>query len=61
MITGVAGVNFAGPIRPALQTWIGFAAGVASDAREPEAARALVQYPAAPANLPVLGAFGIEP
>lgn len=60
-IAGVAGVDFAGPIPQALQTWIGFAAGVASHAREPEAARALVQYLAAPANAPVLGALGVEP
>ena len=60
-IAGVAGVDFAGPIPPALQTWIGFAAGVASNARAPEAARTLVQYLAAPANVPVLGALGVEP
>lgn len=36
-------------------------AGVASNAREPDAARARVQYLAAPANVPVLGAFGVEP
>ena len=60
-IAGVPGVEIAGPIPAELQTLIGFAAGVGSAAREPEAARALIRFFTAPAAAPVLRATGIEP
>jgi molybdate transport system substrate-binding protein len=60
-IYGVPGVEFVGPIPQALQTWIGFTAGVASGAREPDAARELVRFFTAPAAAPILRATGIEP
>ena len=60
-IVGVPGVEFAGPLPAELQTSVGFAAGVGSTAREPEAARALIRFFTAPAAAPVLRAMGIEP
>ena len=60
-ISGVPGVELVGPIPQALQTWIGFTAGVASGAREPEAARELVRFFTSPTAAPVLRAMGIEP
>ena len=60
-ISGVPGVELVGLIPPELQTWIGFAAGVGTAAREAAAARELVRYFTAPAAAPVLRAVGIEP
>jgi molybdate transport system substrate-binding protein len=60
-ISGVAGVAVAGGIPQELQTWIGFAAGVGSAARSPDAARALVRYLVSPAAEPVLRGAGLEP
>lgn len=60
-IFGVPGVELAGLIPPELQTMIGFAAGVSSAAREPDAARMLVQFLTAPTAAPLLKAMGIEP
>jgi molybdate transport system substrate-binding protein len=60
-LSGVPGVELVGPIPAELQTSIGFAAGVGSAAREPEAARALVRFLSAPAAAPVLRAMGVEP
>jgi molybdate transport system substrate-binding protein len=60
-ISGVPGVQFVGLIPQELQTWIGFAGGVSAAAREPEAARALLQFLTAPSAVPVLAAAGIEP
>ncbi len=60
-ISGVPGVRLVGGIPQELQTWIGFTAGVASAAREPEAARAMLRFFTAPAAAPVLRAAGVEP
>ena len=60
-IAGVPGVALVGPIPPALQTWIGFTAGVGSGAREPDAAREMIRFFTAPASAPVLRGMGIEP
>jgi len=60
-ISGVPGVEPAGLIPQALQTWIGFAAGVGRSAREPEAAREMIRFFTAPAAAPVLSGMGIEP
>jgi molybdate transport system substrate-binding protein len=60
-ISGVQGVQLVGLIPQALQTWIGFAAGVSTATAEPEAARALVRFLTAPAAEPVLRAAGIDP
>lgn len=60
-IAGVKGVQFVGTIPQELQTWIGFAGGVGTKAREPEAARALLQFMTAPAAAAVLRKAGVEP
>jgi molybdate transport system substrate-binding protein len=60
-IAGVQGVQFLGGIPQELQTWIGFTGGVGSQAREPEAARALVRFMTAPAAAATLRKAGVEP
>jgi molybdate transport system substrate-binding protein len=60
-IVGVKGVDVVGLLPAEVQTPIGFAAGVASAAREPEAARALIRFYTAPAAAPLLKSMGIEP
>ena len=60
-ISGVPGVELAGLIPQELQTWIGFTAGIGSGAKEPEAARSLIQFFTAPAAASVLRSMGIEP
>ena len=60
-ISGVPGVQLVGRIPQELQTWIGFTAGVASAAKEPKAARAMLRFFTAPAAAPVLKAAGVEP
>jgi len=60
-ISGVPGVERAGLIPQELQTWIGFTAGVGSAAKEPAAARSLIQFFTAPAAAAVLRSTGIEP
>ncbi len=60
-ISGVPGVERAGLIPQELQTWIGFTAGLGSAAKEPAAARSLIQFFTAPAAAVVLRSTGIEP
>ncbi len=60
-ISGVRGVALVGRIPEELQTWIGFTAGVAASAKQPEAARALVRFLVAPEAEPVIRSMGIEP
>ncbi len=60
-IAGVPGVQLAGLIPQELQTWIGFTGGVGTRAKQPAAARALVQFLTAPAAAPVLVKAGIQP
>ena len=59
-ISGVPGVELLGPIPQALQTWIGFAAGVGSHTKEPGAAREMLRFFTA-AAAGVLRAKGVEP
>jgi molybdate transport system substrate-binding protein len=58
---GVKGVDMLGLIPRELQTWIGFATGVASASKQPEAALALTRFMTAPAAASVLTKMGIEP
>jgi molybdate transport system substrate-binding protein len=60
-IAGVKGVQFLGGIPQELQTWIGFAGGVGAKAKEPQAARALLEFMTAAGAAPVLRAAGVEP
>ncbi|MBI4274262.1 MAG: molybdate ABC transporter substrate-binding protein [Rhizobiales bacterium] len=60
-IVDVPGVDPAGLLPSELQTTIGIAAGLSSNAGEPEAAKALVRFLGAPAAASVLKAKGINP
>ena len=60
-IVGVAGVDVVGPIPEALQTKIGFAAGLSASTKQPEAAKALIKFLSAPAAAATLKAKGVEP
>ena len=59
-ISGVPGVELVGLIPRELQTWIGFAAGVGSSAKQASAARETGSLFTRPAAAPVLRAVGIE-
>jgi len=60
-IFDVPGVDLVGPIPAELQTNIGFAAGVSSTAKEPDAARALVKFLSAPERAATLTSLGVTP
>jgi molybdate transport system substrate-binding protein len=56
----IAGIDIVGPLPPELQKMTVFAAGLCSDAKEPDAAKALAAFLAAPAALPVMKKHGLE-
>lgn len=58
---GVKGVDMAGLLPDELQTWIGFAAGVSTSAKDPETARKLVKFLVAPSSEPFLRQMGMQP
>jgi molybdate transport system substrate-binding protein len=58
-IVDVPGVDLVGPLPAELQTTIGIAAGVSAGAREPAAAKALIEFFTAPAALSVIRAKGL--
>jgi len=60
-IADVPGVEVVGPIPEELQTKIGFAAGLSTSAKQPEAAKALIRFLTAPAAAATLRAKGVEP
>ena len=60
-IVDVPGVDYVGPIPEALQTKIGFAAGLSAGARDPHTAQALIRFLAAPEAKATLRAKGVEP
>jgi molybdate transport system substrate-binding protein len=60
-ISDVPGVDRVGPIPEELQTKIGFAAGLSSSTKEPDAAKALISFLSAPAAAPTLRAKGVDP
>jgi len=57
----VAGITFVGPLPPEIQQITVFAAGVHTQARDPEAAAALVKFLTSPAAAPVIKKTGMEP
>jgi molybdate transport system substrate-binding protein len=57
----VAGIDFVGPLPREIQQFTVFSAGIATAAREPEAARALIAYLTAPAAAPLIRHSGMEP
>lgn len=60
-IVAASGVDLAGSFPPELQTYVGFAAGVSTGAKEPGAAQALIKFLMLPANAGVIKAKGLEP
>jgi molybdate transport system substrate-binding protein len=60
-IVAAPGVELVGPFPSALQTYISFAAGVSTDAKQPEGAQALITFLTSPVAVAVLKAKGMEP
>jgi molybdate transport system substrate-binding protein len=60
-INGVPGVQSLGTIPQSLQTWIGFTAGLASKAKEQDAAKELLKFFTSPAAEKILRDKGVEP
>ena len=57
----VPGIDYVGPLPPALQQVTIFSAGVAAGARQPEAAGALLRFLTAPAAAAAIAKTGLEP
>jgi molybdate transport system substrate-binding protein len=57
----VDGIDLVGPLPAELQTKIFYSAGVPISAKQPEAAKALVQFFASPVAAPVIKAKGLQP
>jgi molybdate transport system substrate-binding protein len=55
------GAELAGPLPAELQLYTVFATAVATDAKQADAAKALIRFLTAPAAVPVLKAKGLEP
>src|SRR5580704_10446726 len=55
------GVDLVGPIPPDFQSYVNFAGGVAMNAQDPQAAKALIQFITGPGVVPILKAKGMEP
>lgn len=55
------GVDLVGPIPSDLQSYINFAAGVATNAHDVDGAKKLIQFITGPAVVPILKAKGMEP
>jgi molybdate transport system substrate-binding protein len=57
----VPGADLVGPLPPELQKATVFAAGIATNAKEPDAGRALIAFLASPTAAPVLTKSGLQP
>ena len=57
----VAGIDYIGPLPPDIQQITVFAAGLHTNAKETEAAKALVKFLTAPEAAPVIRKKGMEP
>ena len=57
----IEGITYVGAIPEAVQLPTIFSAGIAANARQPEAARALIRFLASPEAAPVLARTGLEP
>ncbi|MGA7209672.1 MAG: substrate-binding domain-containing protein [Pseudolabrys sp.] len=60
-IMDVAGIDMVGPIPEELQTKIGFAAGLSSSTKQPDAAKALIRFLTAPSAAATLRSKGVDP
>jgi molybdate transport system substrate-binding protein len=57
----IKGIELVGPLPPEVQLYTVFSAGILADARQPQAARALIHFLASPAAAPAIEASGMEP
>src|SRR5579863_2669918 len=57
----VKGIDIVGELPPGAQRVTVFSAGIPVTSKQPEAAKALIQYLASPARLPVIEKTGLEP
>ena len=57
----VAGIDYVGPLPAEVQRVTVFSAGVATGARNPEAARALIEFLVSPGGMAVMAKSGLEP
>ena len=57
----IEGIEYVGPLPDGAQKVTVFSAGIASSARNPEQARKLIQFLAAPAVYPAIRKYGLEP
>lgn len=55
------GVDLVGPLPTEIQSYITFSAGVSANAKNPEAAKQLIQFLTSPTAIPVIKAQGMEP
>lgn len=60
-LLAVPGIQYVGPLPPELQSFTVFSAGVMTDARRPEVAKALIEFLATPDAARVFKAKGMEP
>jgi molybdate transport system substrate-binding protein len=56
----IAGIDIVGPIPEEIQKYTDFSAGIAANAQEPEAGRALIKYLASPEAAPVIVKTGMQ-
>ena len=57
----IPGIDFVGPLPPEVQKISVFSAGIAAGAKDPAAARALIQFLSSPAAIPAITKNGLEP
>lgn len=57
----IPGIDYVGPLPPEVQRVTVFAAGIAVGTKEPDAARALIEFLVSPAAIPVITKSGLEP
>ena len=57
----IPGIDYVGPLPPEVQKVTVFSAGVVVGAKEPDAARALIEFLASPAAAPAITKSGLEP
>jgi len=60
-LLSVQGIEFVGPLPPELQKITVFSAGIAVAAKDPGAAKALLEFLASPAAIPAIKKSGLEP
>lgn len=59
-IVAVPNVEFVGPLPPEIQNYTLLSAGIVADSKQPEAAKALIQFISSPAAIAVMKARGFE-